>query len=63
MASTTTAEFDLIESLLAKYNKWIRPANDINSTVRLNYGAAIYQLVGFDTKAETIKGSTMVLIT
>ena len=54
-ATKRAAEADLHDSLFANYKKWVRPVTDLNSTIKLDYGAAIYQLVGFNTKAETIK--------
>ena len=51
---TRTAENLLQESLLLGYNKYTRPVIDYHSAVNLSYGSALYQLVAFDAKEETM---------
>ena len=54
-SATSIAETNLLKHLFQNYNPWARPVTSFNSTLILNYSATLYQLVGFETKSETIK--------
>ena len=51
---TYIVENELHETLMAKYDKRVRPVKNNTTTINLTYGAALYQLVGFDSKKETV---------
>jgi len=50
-----TSRHQLMRDLMSNYDKMIRPVTDAERAVNLSYGAALYQLVDFDVKMETIR--------
>ena len=49
------SEACLRKKLLQDYDKWARPVRNFSTAVELVFSAALYQHLGFDVKAETLK--------
>ncbi|KAL6478710.1 hypothetical protein MHYP_G00121430 [Metynnis hypsauchen] len=50
LSSYAKTEDKLFKHLFSNYQKWVRPVEDLNGTVRVKFGLAISQLVDVDEK-------------
>ncbi|XP_076845588.1 neuronal acetylcholine receptor subunit alpha-5 isoform X1 [Brachyhypopomus gauderio] len=50
LSSYAKTEDKLFKHLFFNYQKWVRPVEDLNATIRVNFGLAISQLVDVDEK-------------
>ena len=47
-------EYEVLQNLFKSYSRLVRPVQNHSSVLDVTYGAALYQMINFDVKQETI---------